>query len=154
MLKSWTYKLDTAFAENTLAKIDIGNRAVILPHSAPERLIHSSADKIDINDCTLDGKHTLHATLYTTWQQRFLPYHVVTLKSMTPAKHATFAFPGVMNTIFHASGTGVTTKLQFDNGIQDEWFETTLSESSLGLKTQSIDHYIFIQRGGYSRTRT
>ena len=47
----------------------IGNRAVIPPHSAPERLIHSSADKIDINDCTLDGKHTLHATLYTAWQR-------------------------------------------------------------------------------------
>ncbi len=93
----------------TLAKIDIGNRAVIPPHSAPARLIHSSANKIDINDCTLDGKHTLHATLYTTWQR--CPFHVVTLKSVTPAKHATFAFPGVMNTIFHASDTGVTTKL-------------------------------------------
>ena len=59
MLKSWTYndvlKLDNAFAEDTLTKIDIGNRAVIPPHSAPERLIHSSADKIDINDCILDG---------------------------------------------------------------------------------------------------
>ena len=118
VLKSWTYndvlKLDTAFAENTLTKMDLGNRAVVPPHSAPERFIHSSADKIDINDCTLDGKHTLHATLYTTWQR--LHFHVVTLKSMTPAKHATFAVIGVMNTIFHANDTGVTTELQFDNG--------------------------------------
>ena len=130
MLKSWTYndvlKLDTAFAENSLAKMDIGNRAVILPHSAPAGLIHSSADKIDINDCTLDGKHTLYATLYTTCQ--IYPFHIVTLKSVTPAKHATFAFPGVMNTIFHASDTGVTTKLQFYKGIQVEWFDKTLSE--------------------------
>ena len=70
VLKSWTYndvlKLDTAFAENTLTKMDLGNRVVIPPHSAPERLIHSSADKIDTNECTLDWKHTLHATLYTT----------------------------------------------------------------------------------------
>ncbi len=133
-----------------LAKMDIGNRAVVLPHSAPARLIHSSADRIDINDRTLDGKHTLHATLYTTWQR--CPFHVVTLTSVTPAKHATFAFPGVMNTIFHASDTGVTTKLQFDNGIQVEWFDKTLSESSFGLKAQPIDHNIFIQRGGHSRT--
>ena len=69
--------------------MDLGNKAVIPLHSAPERLIHFSAYKIDINDCTLDGKHTLHATLYTTWQ--IWPFHVVTLKSMTPAKHATFA---------------------------------------------------------------
>ena len=51
------FKLDTAFAENTLTKMDLGNRVVIPPHSAPERLIHSSADKIDTNECTRDGKH-------------------------------------------------------------------------------------------------
>ena len=99
-------------------KKDIGNRAVIPPHSAPERLIHSSADTIDINDCTLDWKYTLHATLYTTWQ--ILHFQVVTLKSMTPAKQATFAVLGVMNTIFHASDAGVTTELQFDNAIRVE----------------------------------
>ena len=73
---------------------------------------------------------------------------------MTPAKHATFAVHGVMNTVFHASDTSVTTELQFHVGIQDEWFDKTLSESYLGLKAQSIDHSIFIQQGGYSRTFT
>ncbi len=53
---------------------------------------------------------------------------------MTPAKHATFAVPGVMHTILHASDTGVTTELQFENAIQVEWFDKTLSESYLGLK--------------------
>ena len=71
---------------------------------------------------------------------------------MTPEKHATFAFPGVMNIIFHASDTGVTTELHVDNGIQVKWFDKTLSESSLGLKAQSIDHSICIQQGGHSRT--
>ena len=100
--------------------MDLDNRAVIPPHSAPERLIHSSADKIDINDCTLDGKHTLHAALYTTWQRG--PSHVVTLKHMTPANQATFAVLRVMNTIFHSSEIGVTTELQFENAIRVEWF--------------------------------
>ena len=45
---------------------------------------------------------------------------------MTPAKHATFAVLGVMNTIFHASDAGVTTELQFDNAIRIEWFDKTL----------------------------
>ena len=71
---------------------------------------------------------------------------------MTPAKHATFAVPEVMDTTFHASDTGVTTELQFDNAIQVDWFDKTLSESYLGLKAQSIDHCIFIQQGGHSRT--
>ncbi len=71
---------------------------------------------------------------------------------MTPANCATFAVPWVMNTIFNSSDTGVTTELQFDNGIQFEWFDKTLSESSLRLKAQSIDHSIFIQQGSHSRT--
>ena len=71
---------------------------------------------------------------------------------MTPAKHATFAVLGVMNTIFHASDAVVTTELQFDNAIRVEWFDKTLSESYLGLKAQSINHSIFIQQGGHSRT--
>ena len=44
--------------------------------------------------------------------------------------------------------------LQFDNGIQVEWFDKTLSESSSGLKAQPIYHNIFIQRGGHPRTWT
>ena len=67
---------------------------------------------------------------------------------MKPAKHAV---PGVIDTIFHASDTGVTTELQFDNAIQVEWFDKTLSESYLGLKAQSIDPSIFIQQGVHSR---
>ncbi len=67
---------------------------------------------------------------------------------MTPAKHATFAIPGVMHTIFHASDTGVTTELQFDNAIQVQWFD----KSYLGLNAQSIDHSILIQQGGHPRT--
>ena len=70
---------------------------------------------------------------------------------MKPAKHATFAVPGVIDTIFHASDTGVTTELQFNNAIQVEWFDKTLSESYLGLKAKSIDHSIFIQQGVHSR---
>ena len=73
---------------------------------------------------------------------------------MTPAKHASFAVLGVMNTIFHASDNGVTTELQFDNAIRVEWFDKTLSESYLGLKAQSVDHSIFIQQGGHSRSIT
>ena len=117
--------INTALAENTLTKMDLVNRAVIPPQLATGRLMHFSVDNIDINDGTLDGKHTLHATLYKTWQR--VPSHVSTLKSMTLAKHAMFAVPGVMDTICHASDTGVITEQQFHNGIQVEWFNKTLT---------------------------
>ena len=60
--------------------------------------------------------------------------------------------PGVMDTIFHASDTGVTTELQFYNGGQVEWFNKTLTESSSCLKAQATYHAIFIQQGGHSKT--
>ena len=71
---------------------------------------------------------------------------------MTPAKHATLAVPVVMDTIFHASDTGVATELQFYNGVQVEWYNKTLTESSSCLKYQATDRAIFSQQGGHSRT--
>ena len=113
----------SVLAENTLTTMDRGNGAVIPPHLTQGRLIHFSADNnIDINDSTLDGKHTFHATQYAA-RQRGPSHDVVTLKSLTPAKHATLAVPEVMNTIFPATDTGVTTEPQFDNGIRVEWFK-------------------------------
>ena len=48
--------------------------------------------------------------------------------------------------------TGVTNEPQFDNGIQVEWFNKTLSESSSCLQAQATDHSFFIQQRGHSRT--
>ena len=80
VLKSWTMMylncISTALAENTLTTMDLANRAVIRPHLAPGRLIHFSADNSDINDGTLDGKHTLHAMMphYTKLAKRPFSY--------------------------------------------------------------------------------
>ena len=106
----------------SFTKMDLGNRAVIPPHSAPERLIHFSAYIIDINDCTLDGKHTLHATLNNLEKMTFSCCYT---EKYDTSKACNVCIPGVMNTIFHASDTGVTTELQFDNAIQVEWFDKT-----------------------------
>ena len=64
-------KLDkSALAENTLTTMDRGNGAVIPQHLTQGRLIHFSADNnIDINDSTLDGKHTFRATQYAARQR-------------------------------------------------------------------------------------
>ena len=45
-----------------------GNGAVIPPYLTEGRFNHFSADNIDINDGTLDGIHTFHATHYAAWQ--------------------------------------------------------------------------------------
>ena len=125
---------------------------MIPPHSAPERLIHSSADKIDINDSIRDG-NVLYMPRCTRLGKddvlKLLHWKVWHQQSMQRLQ-----FLGSWTLLFHASDTGVTTELQFDNPIRVEWFDKTLSESYLGLKVQSIDHSIFIQQGGHSRTWT
>ena len=48
-------KLDTALAENTLQTMST-DRSVLPPNLVKDRFVHFSADNIDINDRTLDGR--------------------------------------------------------------------------------------------------
>ena len=124
--------------------MDIGNGSVIPQHLAPGRFIHFIL--IPMTTLLVGNIYSFHATQYAAW-------HGVTLKSMTPATHATLAVCRVMNTILHASDTGITTEPQFDNGIQVEcFFNQTLSESYSCLKAQGTDLAFFIQQSGQPRT--
>ena len=61
-------KLDTALAENTLQTMSTDGSA-LPPNLMKDRFVHFSADNIDINDRTLDGKNTFHATQVAAWQR-------------------------------------------------------------------------------------
>jgi hypothetical protein len=56
-------KIDTALAEHTLQSMNRDNGAVVPPNLSSDVFTHYTADNIDINDSTLDGKNTFHATL-------------------------------------------------------------------------------------------
>ena len=62
-------KLDTALAENTLQTMSTDG-SVLPPNLVKYRFVHFSTDNIDINDRTLDGKNTFHATQVAAWQRR------------------------------------------------------------------------------------
>ena len=51
-------KLDSSLAENTMNE---ENGSVVPPNLSPGTFTHFTADNIDINDSTLDGKNTFHA---------------------------------------------------------------------------------------------
>ena len=55
-------RLDTTLAKTTLASMDSESGTTIPPNLNEGRFIHFSADSIDINESTLDGKNTFHAT--------------------------------------------------------------------------------------------
>ena len=60
-------RVDTALAKHTLSTMNTENGTVIPVNLAEGRLIHFTADNIDINEGTLDGQNTFHATQYAAW---------------------------------------------------------------------------------------
>jgi len=61
-------KLDTALAMKTLETMDV-NGAVVPQNLVNGHFVHFSADNVDINEYTLDGKGTFHATQVAAWQR-------------------------------------------------------------------------------------
>lgn len=45
------------------------NGAVVPPNLSSDVVTHYTVDNIDINDSTLDGKNTFHATQVAAWQR-------------------------------------------------------------------------------------
>ena len=64
-------KLDNALGKKTLDTMD-GSGAVIPPNLVKGRFLHFSTDNVDINEYTLDGKGTFHATQVAAWQRGLL----------------------------------------------------------------------------------
>ena len=61
-------RLDTSLAESTLQTMDESG-AVLPPNLVKDRFVIFSADNIDINENTLDGKNSFHATQFAAWQR-------------------------------------------------------------------------------------
>ena len=62
-------KIDTGLAEKSLESLDV-NTGCFVPLNLKDKVFtHFTADNIDINDSTLDGKYTFHATQMAAWQR-------------------------------------------------------------------------------------
>ena len=61
-------QVETTMAEKTLRAMDPETGAVTPPNFVPGRFTHFTCDNIDINDASLDGNDSLHATQVASWQ--------------------------------------------------------------------------------------
>ena len=61
-------KLDAALAKKALESMN-REGAVVHQNLIKDRFVHFSADNVDINEHTLDGKGTFHATQVAAWQR-------------------------------------------------------------------------------------
>ena len=110
-------KLDTALAENTLQTMST-DRSVLPPNLVKDHFVHFSADNIDINDRTLDGKNTFHATQVATWQRGPPSKDIQNCVILSTCE--TLNVPDAMNNIFHANIP--PSMPSFTDDLQADWF--------------------------------
>lgn len=105
--------VDTALAETTLKSLDRSTGAVIPPNLIPsdpektgevtDRLVHVTADNIDILNDTLDGKNTFHATQMVAFQRGGATTDDI-LKEMKPSRVRSLSAPSELGSIILPSG--------------------------------------------------
>ena len=105
--------VDTALAKATLESLDPSTGAVIPPNLKPSeheqtgevtnKLIHVTADNIDILNDTLDGNNTFHATQMVAFQRGGASTDEI-LKAMKPSREQSLSVPGELGKIIFPSG--------------------------------------------------
>ena len=136
--------VDTALAKHTLSTMNTENGTVIPVNLAEGRFIHFTADNIDINEGTLDGQNTFHATQYAAWQRG--PESVGVLQNITPTKRATLKVPDEMNAILPAYIREGTAEPQFKEDVKEEWFKQPIHDCPSALKAVAMDTTFFLKR--------
>ena len=127
-------KLDTALTENTLQTMSTDG-SVLPPNLVKDRFVHFSADNIDINDRTLDGKNTFHATQVAAWQRG--PPSKDILNCIKLSTRETLNVSDAMNNIFHANIP--PNKPSFTDDLQADWFSGSSDICNTEKKTKAKD---------------
>ena len=96
-------QVDTSLAESTLTSMGTTIGAATPPNLVPERFVPFTCDNIDINDASLDGKNSFHATQVAAWQRG--PAADMGFKDLTPSKSTTLQVPEVMDELIPAAIT-------------------------------------------------
>ncbi|CAH3188967.1 unnamed protein product [Porites lobata] len=137
-------RVDTALAKHTLSTMNTENGAVTPVNLAEGRFIHFTADNIDINEGTLDGQNTFHASQYAAWQRG--PESVGILQNITPTKSTTLKVPDEVNTILPAHIREGTAEPQFKEDVKEEWFKQPIQNCPQAVQAEATDTAFFFKR--------
>lgn len=146
-------KIDTALAEYSLSSIEekTGN---FLPHNlTPKRFTHFTADNIDINDNTLDGKNTFHATQVAAWQRG--PEDKSSFESIHAKKSDTsLTVPVEINQIKPANIIEGKSKPVFRNPVSLDMFKTPDNDNDYARSAQATDIAFHLMRQDTDKPKT
>ena len=128
-------KLDTALAEKTLTTMD-ADGSVVPPNLVEGRFVHFSTDNVDINEATVDGKGTFHATQVAAWQRG--PPKSNLLEDIKFSHTGTLHIPDAMNDIIPAPNQGIT-ECPYNDEITADWFTQSMEECPSAKKAHATD---------------
>lgn len=100
-------------------------------------------DNVDINEATLDGKGTLHATQVAAWQRG--PHKTNLLEGIKFSNTGTLHIPVAMNDIIPAPNRG-TTEAPYNEDITPGWFTQSIDECPSAIKAHATDMAFTITR--------
>ena len=119
------------------------NGAVAPPNLVSNRFIHFTCDNIDINDSSLDGKNSFHATQVAAWQRG--PALNMGLHNLKPLKESTTRVPpAIMEELIPAEITGGIVEPKSTSSTQKDWFVASELDKPEVLKTNACDLAFFL----------
>lgn len=136
-------QVDTAMAEKTLQTMDSVTGAVTPLNFVPGRFTHFTCDNIDINDSTLDGKNTFHATQMAAWQRG--PEGDMMMKNLRPSKTESLQVPEGNEMLFPAGVRESKACPKSTENTKKEWFKKSDENGSIA-KATVIDMAFFFKR--------
>lgn len=139
-------QVDTAMAEKTLQTMDSVTGAVTPLNFVPGRFTHFTCDNIDINDSTLDGKNTFHATQMAAWQRG--PEGDMMMKNLRPSKTESLQVPEGNEMLFPAGVRESKACPKSTENTKKEWFKKSDENGSIA-KATAIDMAFFFKRHGW-----
>jgi len=130
-------QIDTTLAEATLTSMDSETGAVIPPNLDKDTFVHFTADNIDINDASLDGKNSFHATQAAAWQRGADKHH--TMNDIVPSTRTTLAIPEAMDSLIPANIRINESTPIFREPVQMEWYSPAADSCPSECKARATD---------------
>lgn len=120
--------------------------AVVPQNLVKGRFVHFSTDNVDINEYTLDGKGTLHATQVAAWQCDAPEGDV--LIGIDISKPGTFQIPEAMTDIIPAPNRGMT-EHPFRGVIAADCFTQSPAECPSAQNAHATDMAFILSRSSH-----
>ncbi len=137
-------QVDNTLAESTLKSMNTANGAVVPPNLVTNRFLHFTCDNIDINDSSLDGMNSFHATQVAAWQRG--PSVDMGLPNLKPVKESTTRVPAIMEELIPADIRGGMVEPKSTSSTQKDWFVASDSDKPEVLKANACDLAFFFGR--------